>query len=211
MPAYLGEVGVKDGRIVAVGRVPAKGATEIDAGGLALAPGFVDVHTHYDAQINWDGQARPAMEHGVTTIVTGNCSLTVAPLKEEQRERLCLMFRQIEDLPMAAFDEGIQWTWETFDEWLDSLRGKLAINIAPLVGHSAIRMWVMGEDAFHREATDDEVAEMCVLLRRALDTGASGLSTSYIDVDHKGKPVPSRMAAHSELDALAAVLGESGR
>jgi N-acyl-D-amino-acid deacylase len=211
MPAYRGEVGVKGGRIVRVGRVPEEGEREIDAGGLALAPGFVDVHTHYDAQINWDGQARPALEHGVTTIVTGNCSLTVAPLKEEQRERLCLMFRQIEDLPMAAFDEGIQWTWETFDEWLDSLRGKLAINLAPLVGHSAIRMWVMGEDAFHREATDDEVVEMCDLLRRALDAGASGLSTSYIDVDHKYKPVPSRMASHDEIRALARTLGEAGR
>jgi N-acyl-D-amino-acid deacylase len=211
MPAYRGEVGVKDGRIVAVGRVPEQGAREIDAKGLAVAPGFVDVHTHYDAQINWDGQARPALEHGVTTVVTGNCSLTVAPLKAEQRDRLCRMFRQIEDLPMAAFDEGIDWTWETFDEWLASLEGKLAINLAPLVGHSALRMWVMGEDAFHREATDDEVDQICDLLRQALDAGASGMSTSYIDVDDTYKPVPSRLASHDELRALARTLGEYGR
>jgi N-acyl-D-aspartate/D-glutamate deacylase len=211
MPAYRGEVGVRGGRIVAVGRVPERGEQEIDARGLALAPGFVDVHTHYDAQINWDGQARPALEHGVTTVVTGNCSLTVAPLRAEQRDRLCRMFRQIEDLPMAAFDEGIDWTWESFDEWLASLRGKLAINLAPLVGHSALRMWVMGEDAFHREATEDEVEQLCQLLREALAAGASGLSTSYIDVDDRYKPVPSRLASHDELRALARTLGEEGR
>jgi N-acyl-D-amino-acid deacylase len=211
MPSFRGELGVVDGRIVRVGRVPEQGRVEIDAGGKALAPGFIDVHTHYDAQINWDGLAQPSLEHGVTTVVTGNCSLTVAPLREAQRDRLCKMFRQIEDLPLAAFDEGIDWVWESYGEWIDSLRGKLGINLAPLVGHSALRMWVMGEDAFHREATDAEVGQMQELLRDALDAGASGVSTSYIDVDHKGKPVPSRMAAHSELEALAAVLGESGR
>jgi N-acyl-D-aspartate/D-glutamate deacylase len=211
MPSFRGEVGVRDGRIVRVGRVPEQGRVEVDGRGLALAPGFVDVHTHYDAQLNWDGLAQPAIEHGVTTIVTGNCSLTVAPLREEQRDRLCRMFRQIEDLPMAAFEEGIDWTWESFDEWLGALRGTLGLNVAPLVGHSAIRMWVMGEDAFHREATADEVAQMQAVLRDALDAGASGLSTSYIDVDHKYKPVPSRMASHEELRALAATLGDAGR
>jgi N-acyl-D-aspartate/D-glutamate deacylase len=211
MPPYRGEVGIKDGRIVRVGRVPERGTVEIDGRGLALAPGFVDVHTHYDAQLNWDGLAQPALEHGVTTIVTGNCSLTVAPLKEEQRDRLCRMFRQIEDLPMAAFEEGIDWTWETFDEWLGSLRGRLGINLAPLVGHSALRMWVMGEDAFHREATGDEIVAMQALLADALDAGASGMSTSYIDVDDRYKPVPSRLASHDELRALAATLGDAGR
>ena len=211
MPSYRGEVGVRDGRIVRVGRVPEQGRVELDGRGLALAPGFVDVHTHYDAQLNWDGLAQPAIEHGVTTIVTGNCSLTVAPLREEQRDRLCRMFRQIEDLPMAAFEEGIEWTWESFEEWLGALRGTLGLNVAPLVGHSAIRMWVMGEDAFHREATADEVGQMQDVLRDALAAGASGLSTSYIDVDHKYKPVPSRLASHDELRALAATLGEAGR
>jgi N-acyl-D-aspartate/D-glutamate deacylase len=210
MPPYRGEVGVSGGRIVRVGRVPEAGDREIDARGLAVAPGFVDVHTHYDAQLCWDGLAQPAIEHGVTTIVTGNCSLTLAPLKEEQRDRLCRMFRQIEDLPMAAFEEGIDWTWESFEGWLDSLRGTLGINVAPLVGHSALRMWVMGEDAFHREATAEEVASMQRVLREALDAGASGLSTSYIDVDDRWKPVPSRLAAHDELRALAATLGEAG-
>jgi N-acyl-D-amino-acid deacylase len=210
MPPYRGEIGVRGGRIVQVGRVPEEGAAEVDARGLAVAPGFVDIHTHYDAQLCWDGLAQPALEHGVTSIVTGNCSLTLAPLKAEQRDRLCRMFRQIEDLPMAAFEDGIDWTWETFDGWLTSLKGTLGINLAPLVGHSALRMWVMGEDAFHREATEAEVAEMQAVLREALEAGASGLSTSYIDVDDRWKPVPSRLASHDELRALAATLGEVG-
>src|SRR2546430_1391032 len=125
MPAFRGEVGVKQGRIVQVGRVPAAGATEIDARGLAVAPGFIDPHTHYDAQLCWDGLAQPALEHGVTTVVTGNCSLTLAPLKVEQRGRLCRMFRQIEDLPMAAFEDGINWTWESFQGYLAALKGKI--------------------------------------------------------------------------------------
>ncbi|MEO5723709.1 MAG: amidohydrolase family protein [Ilumatobacteraceae bacterium] len=210
MPPYRGDVGVKGGRIVRVGRICESGDTEVDAAGLAVAPGFVDIHTHYDAQLCWDGLAQPALEHGVTTVVTGNCSLTLAPLRAAQRDRLCRMFRQIEDLPMAAFDDGINWTWETFDGWLDSLRGTLGLNIAPLVGHSALRMWVMGEDAFHREATTAEVAEMQGLLRGALGAGASGMSTSYIDVDDSWRPVPSRLATHDELRALCATLGEAG-
>jgi N-acyl-D-amino-acid deacylase len=210
MPPYRGDVGVRAGRIVQVGRVNEDATVEIDAGGRAVAPGFVDIHTHYDAQLCWDGLAQPALEHGVTTIVTGNCSLTLAPLRPEQRDRLCRMFRQIEDLPMAAFEEGIDWTWETFDGWLDSLRGTLGINVAPLVGHSAIRMWVMGEDAFHREATPDEIVEMQQVLRTALEAGASGLSTSYIDVDDNYLPVPSRKAGPDELRALAATIGDVG-
>lgn len=210
MPPYRGEVGVRDGRIVRVGRVPEQAQVELDARGLAVAPGFIDVHTHFDAQLCWDGLAQPALEHGVTTVVTGNCSLTLAPLRASQRDRLCRMFRQIEDLPMAAFEDGIDWQWESFEGWLSSLTGKLGVNLAPLVGHSALRMWVMGEDAFHRQATADEVRAMQALLRDCLDVGASGLSTSYIDVDHNYKPVPSRMAAHDELRALCATLGEAG-
>ena len=200
MPGYRGEIGIRDGRTVRVGRVPEVGVTEIDAGGLAAAPGFVDVHTHYDAQLCWDGLAQPIIEHGVTTVVTGNCSLTLAPLREEQRGRLCRMFRQIEDLPMAAFDDGIDWQWETFDGYLDALTGQIGLNVAPLVGHSAIRMWVMGEDAFHREATADVVAAMQEVLAECLRVGASGLSTSYV----------SRKAAHTEIEALCETMGEVG-
>ena len=209
-PGFRGEIGVKDGRIERVGRVPERGVREIDAGGLAAAPGFIDPHTHYDAQLCWDGQARPSLEHGVTTVVTGNCSLTLAPLKEAQRDRLCRMFRQIEDLPMAAFEEGIDWTWESFEDYLKSIEPGLSINVAPLVGHSAIRMWVMGEEAFEREANETEIVEMQRMLAECLKAGASGLSTSYVDVDDKWRPVPSRFAGHDEIRALSRTMGEVG-
>ena len=210
MPGYRGEIGIRGGRIVRVGRVPERGAREIDADGFAAAPGFIDPHTHYDAQLCWDGQARPSLEHGVTTVVTGNCSLTLAPLREQQRDRLCRMFRQIEDLPMAAFEDGIDWTWETFEDYLRALEPGLSINVAPLVGHSAIRMWVMGEEAFEREATETEIVEMQRMLAECLEAGASGLSTSYVDVDDSWKPVPSRFAGHEEIRALARTLGDVG-
>ena len=210
MPGFRGAIGVRNGRIARVGRVPERGASEIDAEGLAAAPGFIDPHTHYDAQLCWDGQARPALEHGVTTVVTGNCSLTLAPLKAEQRGRLCRMFRQIEDLPMAAFEDGIDWTWESFDDYLAAIEPGLSINLAPLVGHSAIRMWVMGEEAFQREANETEIIEMQRILAECLEAGASGLSTSYVDVDDNWRPVPSRLAGHEEIRALARTLGEAG-
>lgn len=210
MPGFRGDIGVAGGRISCVGRVPERGVREIDAHGLAAAPGFIDPHTHYDAQLCWDGQARPALEHGVTTVVTGNCSLTLAPLKAEQRDRLCRMFRQIEDLPMAAFEDGIDWTWETFGDYLSAIEPGLSINLAPLVGHSAIRMWVMGEEAFQREASETEIGEMQRLLSQCLEAGASGLSTSYVDVDDQWKPVPSRFAGHEEIRALSRTLGEAG-
>ena len=210
MPGYRGEIGIRDGRIARVGRAPQRGAREIDAGGLAAAPGFIDPHTHYDAQLCWDGQARPSLEHGVTTVVTGNCSLTLAPLREQQRDRLCRMFRQIEDLPMAAFEDGIDWTWESFGDYVRAIEPGLSINVAPLVGHSAIRMWVMGEEAFEREANETEIVEMQRILADCLAAGASGLSTSYVDVDDNWRPVPSRFAGHEEIRALSRTLGEVG-
>lgn len=211
MPPQRADVGVRGGRVAAVGPLgAAESAATVDAAGKAVAPGFIDVHTHFDAQFSWDGQIRPMMQHGVTTVVPGNCSLTLAPLKEEMRGRLCRMFRQIEDLPMAAFDEGIDWKWETYPDWIAAIESGLAANVAPLVGHSAIRMWVMGEDSFHREATEDEVRAMQEVLAECLHAGASGLSTSYVDMDENFKPVPSRLAAHSEIEALAATLGEVG-
>ena len=210
MPGYRGDIGIRGGRIARVGRIAESGAREIDAEGLAAAPGFIDPHTHYDAQLCWDGQARPSLEHGVTTVVTGNCSLSLAPLKEEQRGRLCRMFRQIEDLPMAAFDDGIDWVWESFHDYLAALRPGLGINIAPLVGHSAIRMWVMGDAAHERTASAEEIGQMQERLRECLEAGASGVSTSYVDTDEEWKPVPSRLADHEEIRALAETLGEVG-
>ena len=212
LPAFKGDLALSDGRIAVVGAVRGTGAVEFDAGGRVVAPGFIDPHTHFDAQLLWDGAARPALEHGITTVVPGNCSLSLAPLRVADREALSGMFRQIEELPKESLDgSAFTWTWESFDGYLDALRRTLKINVAPLVGHSVIRLWVMGEAANQRAATAEEQAAMQGLLRACLEAGAVGLSTSYVDVDANLHPVPSRFAHSDELDGLAAVLGEFGR
>lgn len=210
-PAYRGDVAVHDGRIAAVGtRLDGDAATVIDAAGKALAPGFIDSHTHFDAQITWDGLATPSLEHGVTTVINGNCSLTMAPVRAEHRAFVGSVFRQIEEMPEAAFDAGMRWNWETFEEYLATFRDNLGINVATLAGHSMLRLWVMGDAARERCATGEEIAGMQALLRECLRAGALGLSTSWVDIDHEHRPVPCRLAAPGELDALCAVLGEFG-
>jgi len=211
LPAYRADVAVKDGRIARIGHVPGGARRVVDAAGKVVAPGFIDPHTHFDAQLLWDGCARPALSHGVTTIVPGNCSLSLAPLRAEHRMKLVGMFNQIEEMPLKAFREGVVWDWETFAEYIARIRKGLAINVAPLVGHSVLRLWVMGDAAMDRLATADEIAGMQAVLRECLDAGAAGLSTSYVDMDEQLKPVPSRWADPAEVDALAAVLGEYGR
>jgi len=211
-PAFLGDVGIASGRLEQVGgQIHGEARREIDARGRVVSPGFIDPHTHFDAQLLWDGQARPTLEHGVTTVVHGNCSLSLAPLKAEHRPALVRMFQQIEEMPDAAFEGAFEWTWEGFGDYLEALRGQIALNVAPLAGHSPLRLWVMGEAAAQRAATANEIRQMQDLLRECLAAGAVGLSTSYVDVDEKLAPVPSRYAHLEELDALAAVLGEFGR
>src|SRR5262245_31307804 len=212
LPALRGALGSARGKIVSVGPARGEAKRTIDAAGRAVAPGFVDPHTHFDAQLCWDPQARPSLEHGVTSVVPGNCSLSLAPLREGQRGRFSRMFRQIEEMPEAAFDDGIDWHWgERFEAWVEALARGLAINVAPLVGHSSIRLYVMGEEAARRLARPDEVRGMQDVLRACLEAGAVGLSTSFIDIDENLRPVPSRFADRTELDALCAVLGERGR
>ena len=210
-PGYRGDVAVRDGRIVSVGTVSGEARRVVDAAGKVVAPGFIDPHTHFDAQLLWDGFAKPALAHGVTTIVPGNCSLSLAPLRAEHRMKLVGMFNQIEEMPLKAFKEGVVWDWETFGEYVDRIRKGLAINVAPLVGHSVLRLWVMREAAMERTAPAEEIAQMQSVLRECLDAGAIGLSTSYVDMDERLQPVPSRYADEAELDALSAVLGEYGR
>ncbi|MEL7546647.1 MAG: amidohydrolase family protein [Pseudomonadota bacterium] len=211
LPAYTADLAVEGDRISKIGRITETAAREIDAAGRIVAPGFIDPHTHFDAQLLWDGYAKPALSHGVTTIVPGNCSLSLAPLKADHRMKLVGMFNQIEEMPLKAFKEGVVWDWETFSEYIARIRKGLAINVAPLVGHSVIRLWVMNEAATQRTATDAEIAEMQSVLRECLDAGAVGLSTSYVDMDEKLQPVPSRYADTREIDALASTLGEFGR
>ena len=210
-PGYRGDVAIKDGKIAAVGQVSGEARTIVDAGGRVIAPGFIDPHTHFDVQLLWDGAARPALEHGITCVVPGNCSLSLAPLKIADRQRLIGMFQQIEEMPPEAFTTAFEWTWEDFAGYREALEKDLSINVAPLVGHSVIRLWVMGPAAQERAATDAEIRAMQDLLRECLEAGAVGLSTSFVDVDENGRPVPSRFAQFEELDALCAVLGEFGR
>src|SRR5579871_3109133 len=210
-PAFAADVAVKDGRIAAIGEALGEAKAVVDAGGRVVAPGFIDPHTHFDVQLLWDGAAKPALEHGITAVVPGNCSLSLAPLKAVDRKTLVGMFQQIEEMPPEAFTEAFEWTWEDFAGYRRALEQNLAINVAPLVGHSVIRLWVMGADANQRAARAEEVAAMQDLLRECLKAGAVGLSTSFVDVDEHARPVPSRFADFAELDALAAVLGEFGR
>lgn len=211
-PAFAADVALSGGRIAAIGRDLAGSArTVVDATGRVVAPGFIDPHTHFDVQLLWDGAARPALEHGVTTIVPGNCSLSLAPLRAADRAAVVGMFQQIEEMPPQAFTEAFDWSWEDFPGYRAAIEKRLSINVAPLVGHSVIRLWVMGPDANQRAATADEIEAMGQVLRSCLEAGAVGLSTSFVDIDENGRPVPSRFAAFEELDGLCAVLGEFGR
>lgn len=211
-PSQPGDVAVRDGVIAAVGRdLPAAGARAVDARGQVLAPGFIDVHTHFDPQICWDRLATPSLEHGVTTVLMGNCSLSLAPVRRQDQRALAGMFKQIEDIQLSSFAAGVPWTWESYPEYLACIRQGLGINVAGLVGHSALRSYVMGAAAQERAATDAETAEMCRILQEAMRGGAAGLSTSYVDIDEDMKPVPSRWATRDEVIALGRAMRAAGR
>ncbi len=210
-PGYAGDLAITDGKIVAVGAYDGKGLTEIDAKGMVIAPGFIDIHTHYDPQICWDKLATPSLEHGVTTVVMGNCSLSLAPVRPNQKTKLIRMFEKIEDIKQATFDAAVPFDWETFGDYLEKIRPGLGINVGALVGHSAIRYYVMGTDSQERIATDDEIAQMCAIMEAAMAAGALGLSTSYVDIDEDGRPVPSRLADMREKIALCHAMAKSGR
>jgi N-acyl-D-aspartate/D-glutamate deacylase len=209
-PGIRGDVGVRDGRIVAVGQVDEIAAREIDADGLVVSPGFVDPHTHYDAQLWWDPLAAPSNVHGVTSIVAGNCGFTLAPVKPADAEYTRRMMARVEGMSLEALERGIDWRWETFGEFLDGLDGRIGVNAGFLVGHCAIRHYVMGDAALEAQATPDQLAAMATELRRAIDAGGLGLSTtrSPSHLDAEGQPVASRVASPDELLALCRVVGE---
>ena len=212
--AYGGDIAVKDGRIAAVGEVSGSAARTIDAGGQVVAPGFIDAHTHYDAQLMWDPTANPSTSHGVTTVLMGNCSYTLAPVRAEDQDYLMGVFSAAEEVPKAALKLFAPFAWETFPDYLASLRrSKLGLNVVSQIGHSALRRYVMGEAALERAATDDDIAEMVRLVEEAMDAGAAGLSTSQAphQVDEHGAHIPSYYAAEAETHALAAAVRRKGK
>ena len=213
-PARRGDVAVQGDRLSAVGAVSGRGAREIDAEGLAVAPGFIDPHTHYDAQLTWDPFASCSSWHGVTTVVMGNCGFTLAPCREADRETLMRMLTYVEGMPLEALTRGVRWGWETFGQYLDGVdRLGPWTNVGCFIGHSAVRQYVMGDAAWEREATADEVARMGELVTDAMALGAVGLSstTNKNHVGDRGRPVPSRLAHEDELTSLVRTMGASGR
>ena len=208
-PAQRADVGIKGGRVVAVGVVDESAAEVIDATGMYVTPGFIDPHTHYDAQLLWDPTASPSSVHGVTTVVGGNCGFTLAPLLPGDADYLRKMMAKVEGMPLAALENGTDWSWESFSEYLGRLEGNIAVNAGFLVGHCAIRRYVMGPEAVGAEASAEQIAAMRAELARAIESGALGFSftnsTSHSDGD--GEPVASRWATHDELIALCEEVG----
>ncbi|MBI5017031.1 MAG: amidohydrolase family protein [Deltaproteobacteria bacterium] len=214
-PSYIGSLGVKAGRIAQVGLEDGLASRRtIDAEGMALAPGFVDPHTHYDAQVAWDPLLTCSPWHGVTTVVTGNCGVGVAPVKPETRDVLLHDLVNVEAIPYDVMKAGVQWGWERFDEYLGCLdRRGLGINVAALVALTPLRHYVLGEAAFERPATDTETETMRGILSDAVAKGAFGFSTSNVrrHVGHEGRPLACRNASHQELAGLCHVLRDAGR
>jgi N-acyl-D-aspartate/D-glutamate deacylase len=210
---FVGDVGIQNGKVVALGNAPEEASRTIDARGRVVCPGFVDIHTHYDAQIIWDNLVSCSPWHGVTTVVMGNCGFSVAPTRPMHRDLIMRTLENVEGMSVAALRTGLgaDWGFETFPEYLDLVeRRGCAVTVAALIGHTALRMYVMGEDSVEREATPEEIAAQRNLLREALDAGALGFATSkaITHVGYDGKPVPSRMATPEEIMAIAGALGE---
>ncbi|MFG2724372.1 amidohydrolase family protein [Streptomyces canus] len=213
-PAFTADVGIRDGRIAVIGRGVAEEArTGEDASGLVLAPGFVDPHTHYDAQLFWDPYATPSLNHGVTTVAAGNCGFTLAPLnpaRPDDADYTRRMMSKVEGMSLVALEEGAPWSWHSFGEYLDALEGRIAVNAGFMVGHCALRRYVMGPDAIGGQPSDEQLAAMLRLFHEAMDAGAWGLSTTQSSThsDGDGKPVASRHALPAELLALSRAVGE---
>ncbi|WCO66114.1 amidohydrolase family protein [Iamia majanohamensis] len=211
LPGRTADVAVSDGRVTAVGRVDGEARQVIDADGLVVAPGIVDIHTHYDPQLTWDPLCDTSALHGVTTVAAGNCGFSIAPCRADDHAYVAQMFARVEGMDPAALDR-IPWGFETFGEYLDTRSGRLGLNLGMYVGHSALRRWVMGDAAFERASTPDELDAISTLFARAMADGSLGLSSSHAPthLDMADRPVPSRLASLDEMRALADVQGRTG-
>ncbi len=213
LASYRADVGIVGDRIALVGRIRERGARDIDAEGHVVTPGFIDGHTHMDAQVFWDPSGSSSCWHGVTTAVMGNCGFTLAPVRDDERALVVRNLERAEDINPAALAAGIDWSFRTFPEYLDAVdRLPKGINYAALVGHSALRTWAMGERAFEQAANDDDLALMREQLADSMGAGATGFSTSR-SIHHltsDDRPVASRVASWEEVVALVEVVGEAG-
>ncbi|TMQ16262.1 MAG: hypothetical protein E6K82_23755 [Candidatus Rokuibacteriota bacterium] len=192
-PAFNGDVGVARGRIVELGRLDGPARRVIEADGRAVAPGFVDNHCHYDAQVLWDPLCTFSSHHGATSVIIGNCSLSLAPVKAPAHDKLAGMLSYVEAIPMDVLQAGVGWGWETFPEYMGTIAQRLAVNVGTFVGHSAVRLYAMGEDCSERAATDPELDVMRQVIRDALEAGALGLSITrnMNHFDIVGKRIPA--------------------
>lgn len=208
-PGRTADVAIDGGRIVEIGKVSTAASQAIDADGLVLCPGFVDPHTHYDAQLFWDPTGSPSNVHGVTSVVGGNCSFALAPVRAEDADFTRRMMARVEGMPLGALEQGVPWNWESFGDYLDRLEGRIAINAGFIAGHSALRRYVMGPEANVRAASDDDLRRLRQTLSEALAAGALGFSTdiSTAHMDAEGKPIPAKGATPEEHLALCEVVG----
>src|SRR5437870_631784 len=208
---FRGDVGVKNGSIVEIGRIRAAAERTIDAEGLIVAPGFIDGHTHMDAQVAWDRMGSCSCWHGVTTVIMGNCGFALAPCRPREREWFARCLTAVEDIPTEAMMAGIDWTWETFPEYLATVdRLPKAINYGAYLGHSALRMYVMGERALTEKAREDDLTAMVAMVKEAIRSGAMGFSSSRATthVTPDNTPVASRIADWAEIDRLVGAMAE---
>ena len=211
MPAFRGDVGVKDGKIVEIGKINGAATRTVDADGLAVSPGFIDNHCHYDAQVTWDPLCTFSPQHGATTVIFGNCSLSLAPVRRGNEERMAEFLSYVEAIPMEVL-RTVDVNWETFPQYMDRLDNKLGVNAGTLIGHTAVRYYAMGEDCQKRTATDDEIKTMQAVVRDGMQAGAIGFSGSRQKghFDPQGVPIPALWADEREVFALADVLRELG-
>jgi N-acyl-D-aspartate/D-glutamate deacylase len=211
MPAFKGDVGVKDGKIVEIGKLNGPAARTVDADGRVVAPGFIDNHCHYDAQVTWDPLCSYSCDHGATTVIFGNCSLSLAPVKKGKEERLAEFLSYVEAIPMEVL-RTLEFGWETVPDYLDQLDHNLGVNVGNLIGHTAVRYYVMGDDCQKRTATDDEIKQMQALVRDGMKAGALGVSVSRNQghYDPQGVHIPALWADEKEIFAIGDVLRELG-